>query len=296
MKKKEDIIKKRCITCNTEKVANTAFYMSNNDFHKIDKRFPVCKGCVKKTIDFTNLNTLYDILQQMNRPFLIEVWEAAISEAERNDRELFGLYLKSVLLNHKSLNWNDSVFDKNISDIQKSDDFNKNTDISFTVTREMIIRWGSNYEPEDYMNLEDFYTRMQLSNKIETPQEEAYLKKLAVISLKMDKELVAGKYSQVKQLGDLFSKYMADSKFRASDKTDADKSGGIRNFGTIYAEVEKDSHIPPWEEFRLVKNISQDLIDKTIMHIENFTLRLNKIERMTTPPDDTPKLQEELEQ
>jgi hypothetical protein len=71
---------------------------------------------------------------------------------------------------------------------------------------------------------------------------------------------------------------MADSKFRAMDKTDADKTGGVRNFCTIYSEVEKDGFIPPWEYYKKIKGIAQDIVDKTIMHIENFTLKLNKIE------------------
>ena len=109
--------------------------------------------------------------------------------------------------------------------------------------------------------------------------------------MKMDIELEDGNYGQAKSLGDLFSKYMADSQFRAMDKTDADKTGGLRNFGMIYAEVESEGFIPPWETYRKIKGIKQDIVDKTIMHIENFTLKLNKIESMSTPPTDTPKLE-----
>jgi hypothetical protein len=105
--------------------------------------------------------------------------------------------------------------------------------------------------------------------------------------------LESGNYSQAKQLGDLFSKYMADSKFRAMDKTEADKTGGIRTFSAIYAEVESDSFIPPWEYYRKIRGLTQDILDKTIMHIENFTLRLNRAERMTEPPIDAPKITQE---
>jgi hypothetical protein len=161
----------------------------------------------------------------------------------------------------------------------------------FDITNEMIIIWGKNHSEEEFMKLEDFYHKMKSANKIETPQDESYLRKLAVISMKLDEELEKGNYGQAKSLGDLFSKYMADSQFRAMDKTDADKTGGIRSFGMIYAEVEKDDFIPPWEYYRKLKGITQDTVDKTIMHIENFTLKLNKTESMTTPPLDTPLLE-----
>ena len=155
----------------------------------------------------------------------------------------------------------------------------------------MILKWGNKYEQNDYYELEQFYNDMQRTNSIETTQDMIYLKKLAIISLKMDRELEEGNYDEAKKLGDLFSKYMADSKFRAMDKTDADKTGGVRTFSAIYSEVEKDGFIPPWEYYRKIKGISQDIVDKTIMHIENFTLKLNKSEKMISPPIDTPKLE-----
>jgi hypothetical protein len=83
---------------------------------------------------------------------------------------------------------------------------------------------------------------------------------------------------------------MADSKFRAMDKTEADKTGGIRSFSMIYAEAESPDFIPPWEYYKKIKGISQDIVDKCIMHMENFILRLNRVEKMTTPPVDTPKI------
>jgi hypothetical protein len=93
-------------------------------------------------------------------------------------------------------------------------------------------------------------------------------------------------------MGDLYSKYMQDAKFRATDMTDADKQGGIRTFSQIYSEVERDDFIPPWEKFANMFGVKQDLVDKTIMHIENFTLRFNKAERMSSPPNDTPDVNE----
>jgi hypothetical protein len=286
--------KKKCLTCQIEKTLDK-YYLSNNEFHKSDNRFPVCKICIGKQIDYENIETVYDILTQMNRPFLAATWNSSIIETNKTNKDLFGTYYKNVILNYKELTWKNSQFEKstkennNVIAQSEQKSFSKN-DFKFSVTEEMVIRWGSNYETDDYIKLEDFYHTMRMSNRIETPQEETYLKKLAVISLKMDQELDEGNYGQVKQLGDLFSKYMADSKFRAMDKTEADKTGGIRNFGTIFAEVEKDSHIPPWEEYRKIKGLTQDIVDKTIMHIENFTLRLNKIERMAEPPEDTPKI------
>jgi hypothetical protein len=293
--KENETVKKKCISCEKEKASNSQFYLSNNEFHKVDKRFPVCKVCISEKIDYDNIQTIYDILSQMNRPFLRETWRQSVDEAVRTSKNLFGIYYKNIILNKKELTWKNSIMPDQENNVLINST-NQQPDIpklAFKVTEEMILRWGQNHDLDSYVKLEEFYREMKKSNKIETHQEETYLRKLAHISLKMDKELEAGNSQQVKQLGDLFSKFMADSAFRASDKTDADKTGGIRNFSTIFSEVEKDDHIPPWEYYRKLKNVNQDIVDKTIMHIENFTLRLNKIERMIEPPDDTPDLEED---
>ncbi|MEK4427817.1 hypothetical protein MHB54_01010 [Paenibacillus sp. FSL M7-0802] len=292
MADKSDRLKKVCLKCNKSQTVDK-YYKSESDEYA-DKLYPVCKNCVVTSVNTENIGEVQDQLMKLNRPFVYNLWESSKEEAVRRKMTIFGVYMKNVQLAHnRHLTWKDSIFEDDMDIENYQDDENKKYKFDFEITPEIILRWGSNYEAEDFIKLEDFYQKMKTSNKIETPSDETYLKKLSVISLKMDKELEAGRYGQVKQLGDLFSKYMADSKFRASDKTEADKTGGIRNFSTIYAEVEKDGHIPPWEHYRKIKGIDQDMVDKTIMHIENFTLRLNKIDRMSEPPSDTPKIHSE---
>lgn len=285
---------KKCIKCEEYRNRTVNFYVSYSKMHT-DGRVPVCKTCLESMFDVNDMeNSLNELLRQIDKPYIYHLLDSSIEE---NPSNVFGAYMKNVAMRqYRGMTWNDSLF-KNETKIDGSagHQTNKNTQpfLDFEITKEMIIRWGRSHNEEDYMKLEDFYHKMKDANRIETPQEESYLKKLAVISLKMDQELEAGNYQQVKQLGDLFSKYMADGKFRAMDRSDADKTGGIRTFSAIYAEVEKDGHIPPWEYYRKIKGLKQDIVDKTIMHIENFTLRLNKIDRMTEPPSDTPKLTNE---
>lgn len=291
--KKMDIDRKKCTECKRIKRVQGNFYKSSNKM--FDGSSPICIPCIKKMVDHNDTESVHEALRLLDAPFIHSHWEKTLSSGG----DVFGGYMRMVNSLHqfRGLTWKNSIFEE---DRILNEDFSPKTNnnvldvsLDFEVTKEMVMRWGRNYDAESYMTLEDFYQKMKDTNRIETPQEEAYLKKLAVISLKMDKELEAGNYQQVKQLGDLFSKYMADGKFRAMDRSEADKTGGIRTFGAIYTEVEKDGHIPPWESYRKIKGLKQDIVDKTIMHILNFTLRLNKIERMAEPPSDTPKLTSE---
>ncbi len=278
--------KKICEKCNRS-LAITQFYDTRSKL-STDTKLNICKICINDMININDINTVYQILQLMDVPFVNKYWETAL---EKGESSAFGNYLRmcNSLPQLKNKTWKNSIF-KDGTDSINIDDIINNSESDIEITKELIQKWGRHDSPDDYCKLENFYNDMMRTNTIETTQDIIYLKKLAIISLKMDRELEDGNYDETKKLGDLFSKYMADSKFRAMDKSEADKSGGIRNFCTIYAEIEKDDFIPPWEHYQKIKGITQDIVDKTIMHIENFTLKLNKIEKMTTPPLDTPKL------
>lgn len=286
-------ITKHCTQCEKDKALGE-FYTSNSTSAK-EGRHHICKKCLPKLIDFGNIGDIQQLLMELNKPFLSGVWRASIRESNGNGSSAFGLYLKNVYLNHKNLTWKNSRLESDETNEQRQvahDRFKSESADELIITSDLIRKWGKNYDSEGYYKLEDFYNKMMTSNKIESHQDETYLKKLAVISLKMDIELEKGNYSQVKQLGDLFSKYMADSKFRAMDQTDASKTGGLRTFSQIYAEVEKDEFIPPWEEYRQIKGLEQDIVDRTIMYILNYTLKINKVASLTEPPMDTPELDE----
>lgn len=288
--------KMKCMKCSSDKNKQSGFYNSRSDMYKSLGKVPICKTCLKSMIEYDDMDTVYSVLQQIDVKFDHVYWDKALE----SKNETFAKYMTMVnsLRQFEGTGYKNSIFKQSVGTDDSKDKSNYyeddiDDDDSFKVSVDIIKKWGRNFQNEDYFKLEDFYNKMMISNKIESPQDETYLKKLSVISLKMDKELEEGNYSQVKQLGDLFSKYMADSKFRAMDQTDASKTGGLRTFSQIYAEVEKDGYIPPWEEYRKVKGLKQDLIDKTIMYILNYTLKLNKVSQLTSPPSDTPKINEE---
>jgi hypothetical protein len=285
-----------CQNCGDLK-RETEYYVSYNPIHKMG-RILYCKKCIKNMISDDKGNIILDkvknTLQLMDRPFLYNIWRSSLEEGG----EVMGCYMKNIAMTqYRKLGWKDSKMLPEIEHELNYDSVNNEkceVEIThnFNVTSEMILRWGNKYNSLDYMQLEQFYNQMKIDNKIESAQDETYLKKLAVISLKLDKALEDEDYDKANKLGNLFSKYMGDSQFRAMDKSDASKSGGLRTFAQTYAEIEKDDFIPPWEYYRNIKELEQDIVDKTIMYILNYTLKLNKVSQMIEPPIDTPKLKD----
>ena len=116
------------------------------------------------------------------------------------------------------------------------------------ITDDMIIKWGSSFSREEYLRMESFYNSMVEKNIIETPQDEEYLKKASVISLKIDKALEDNDADTATKLGNLFSKYMADMKQRAVDRKGGDGKDDekeFHNFSSVFADIERDDFIPP---------------------------------------------------
>ena len=287
--KKSNKIKVESLTCTmcgkTQKPKE--HYKSFNPIHATGY-IPYCKNCLKNICldnrGIIDLDNVKKMLKIIDRPFIYSIFK----KSSEDKMDTIGCYMKNLALNNKLSSWVDSKFELTI------DDFDNNLeDSDFKVTQEMYNRWGKKYEKDEYKQLEQFYIQMKIDNKIETAQDEAYLKKLAVISLKLDTALEDGNDDKANKLGNLFSKYMGDSQFRAMDKSDSSKTGGLRTFSQIYAEIEKDDFIPPWEYYKKENNVIQDFVDKTIMYILNYTLKLNKISQLTIPPSDTPKLVDE---
>ncbi len=272
-----------CIACaKTKKEYN--FYTSYNPMHATG-RLPYCKDCIQKMcLDINgniSIQKIKETLKLVDRPYIEDLWQVSVEE---NPSSPVGTYFKNLgLTQNRHLTWKHSVFEGS-EDPRILED-------SVIITDELIASWGRNWEPDEYIRLENFYRSMVDINKPETPQDDDYIRKIARLSLQIDKAIESTNYSAAKQLGDLYSKYMSDARLRTSDMSEADKAGGIRRFGDIYAEVEKDDFIPPWEYYRKINGAKQDIVDKTIMFILNFMLKFNKSEKLTTPPSNTPKLE-----
>lgn len=302
----------RCCECgDVYSVDQLSFYESSSPIHKGNTAIkkivhkgkentneprsfvPYCKTCLFKDFSIDNMESVMGILYLMDIPYIDSIFTKTVTEGRSKTEEgTFGFYVKNIALTYKSLRFKDSeeVLASRIREV----DENKELEITMNKKRkeEAVKRWGLKWTDFELINLEEFYHSMKRANKIETPQDEDYLKKLARFSIKIDKAIDDDETSKAKQLGDLYSKYMTDSKFRAMDMTDADKQGGIRTFSQIYSEVESVDFIPPWTKYAKFLKIKQDIVDYAIMHIENFTLRFNSAERMIIPPSDTPKVEE----
>lgn len=118
--------KKLCTKCLKDKRIDLNYYKSLSDQHA-DERYPTCKECLKAGLP--DFETAYDeytektkeILQQMNRPFLSELWNSTV--VKNKGKDIFGIYMKNIQMpQYAELRWKNSTFTSSKIDTQNNDD------------------------------------------------------------------------------------------------------------------------------------------------------------------------------
>lgn len=286
-KKTPKIPKKVCTKCLEEKISKDNFYMASDDIINSDGRLSICKPCLESIVDMEDVDSVVNAMRKIDRPFLIEEYEA--SKTYKNP---FGEFMRRTAMpQNKGKTYMDSQFNESLEKYQAKNtrDINKPSEIletiKYEITPDLIFKWGDNYTEAEIHQLETFYRRMNDANNITTPQEIESLKLLCKLSLKQNIALDEDNHTAFKNLNTQYNKVLQDSGLRAIDKISGGESAGIRTFGQIWEEIEKDGFIVPYQYEE-----KQDIVDKTIMYMGNYTRKLLNIQTMSSPPEDAPQV------
>jgi hypothetical protein len=198
--------------------------MSNSPNHS-DGKYPVCKTCIKKNLKLTNptsqeaIESVKEVLLEMNRPFIYTQWLSSVDESERTGRELFGMYYKNIILNFKSYGWKDSEFEaKNVENeiIDSSKTEIQDAVIVNNRDKDDVIRMLG-YDPFEYENNEDKnHLYSDLVNFLDESTLEDGFKLQAVI------EIVKG-FNQIDKINQAITNITNDINKLATN------SGGIKS-------------------------------------------------------------------
>lgn len=284
--------KKCCSRC-TEEKPNKDFYMSSDDLINNDGRLGICKVCLEEITDFNDVESFIDILRRIDRPFIKSEYETSLSY-----NNPLGEYMRRIgMPQNRKRTYMDSIFDGDLNKfaVKTSKDLNKKIDVEdvvkFKITPDLIVKWGSGYNEAELFVLEEFYKRMETSNSITTPQHKENLKLLCKLNLKQNKALDDGDSGTFAKLNTQYNNILRDSGFRPIDKVSGGESSGVRTFGQIWEEIERDGFIEPYPYQE-----KQDIVDRTIMYMGNYLHKLLNIQTMSSPPSDTPNANEKGEE
>ena len=128
---------------------------------------------------------------------------------------------------------------------------------------------------------------MKATNRIETPQHIESLKLLAKINLKQNQALDNNDTTAFSKLNQQYNKTLQDAKLRPIDTQGSSSEAGIVSFSQIYEKVEENGFIPKHKV-----EATQDIVDGTILHVENYTRRFLNMQVVSEPTGETPKVED----
>jgi hypothetical protein len=225
VKPKKDDTKKECLKCTKIKRFKEDFYLSNSPNHA-DGKYPLCKDCIRASLKLgeplsqEGIDSIKNVLLEMNRPFIFSLYQSSVEESSRKGRELFGIYLKNIILNHKEWTWLDSEFEfaenKSISTTKAEIIDSPEVRVIDNRSKDDVLRMLG-YDPFEYESDED---KKQLYNRLVDFLDESTLedgfKLQAVI------EIVKG-FNQIDKINHAITNITSDVSKLATN------SGGIKS-------------------------------------------------------------------
>ncbi len=255
--------------CNGECKKNkplTDYYNSKSPM--FNGKITVCKACLKSMIDYSNMQTVYTILQQMDIMFDIFYWNRALE----SKTDTFARYITMANSFHQfeGLSWKDSRFQIVSADeekLQTKDIFSQPP-----ASDSLINKWGDGYTPEEYQSFEKKWTKLIDNYGEKTSLHTEGL--ITYIRFRTKEEMATAKNNtkDAKDWAALAKEAATAAKLNVSQLSKSDISGGVDLMSQLYEAVETEVGIIPL----LPKLLEQpyDDADMIIWSIVNYTRRL----------------------
>lgn len=232
-----------CTRCGSL-LAKTQFYKSNSDLCKYSQKISICKECLndlyekyKKELK-SDIKALYKLTMQLDIFFDEKLFETSKDKHIESNMSLPIYYFSKIgLSQYKGKTFGDSsmldIWSKDKVEIKiedKKDEKNK-------VTKEMIQRWGSTLDKDDYIFLNDKFESLCRSYDTSNPLSIWTYEEISRSYLDMRK---ADNPQERKQIYETISKMQSDCKMKASQVED--------NANEVYSDfikmVENEEPIP----------------------------------------------------
>lgn len=222
----------------------------------------VCLKCLNDQIDYNNIKQADFFCQSYNLPFIPERWLDIAREAED---EVFIHYSEVIGEEYRPNLYYDAgtgaLWSKMNDEWKKVLDHNalirEIKPIKEGFIQQMEIKWGPQYSFEEYIHLEDIYTNTVKRAGITNPITLDIVKKLAIVSIGMDKALEEGDIKAASEYSKMH-KMLTDS--GGLDKLiEVGNSDTINNISDLCDFLEKEGFEMNWNI-----DVPRDIVDQTI--------------------------------
>lgn len=261
-----------CIGDCGRELALTNFYNTKSPMFPNGKA-PLCKNCIKKKIDYANIQSVYDILQSLDLPFIYDVWYGTVDKAPK---DIFGNYIRQInsLTQYDGMRYKDSLFEPKIVNGDTIIRTEGRQNITIEKREELIYKWGS-YPDDELLAFERKFDMLKNNYPQKTAMHTEALQNYIRYRVKEELATARNDVSEAQKWGTLADKASERAKINPSQLSKADLSGGLNGFGELSRAVEKAVDII--EILPKFKEKPQDVVDFTLLCYINYVRRLKNL-------------------
>lgn len=258
---KEEKKKIYCSGCKKSK-ALSGYYRSENPMH-LDGVLPLCKNCVRDFADDSDIDSVYELLRTLDKPFLYNVWESALKSEDNS----IGTYIKFLnLRQHEKKTWEDSVFtSRQMEEDEKHDEENtpiesvmqkkkrarkmstniKDKNLSPEEVMELEDKWGYGYDVWEMLYFERKYNSLVGNYPSKTSLHEEALRTYCIYKVKAELATASGDIKDAKVWAEMAQKQGEIAKINLNKLNQSDLSQGLDGFSSLARMIEKHVDIIP---------------------------------------------------
>ncbi len=258
--------KKTCTNCNRE-LSTVRFYVASNPLMSSDGKYVnVCKDCIKAAslnLDGSiNIEGFKKMLMTIDRPFVPEVLDMSIDEVEnsvngqRHLTDIIGKYMKNIssLPKYSKLSFMESLqlngtTTTTVSSMERkkhnkyTDEIFVTQDNDFTVTEEIVDRFGEGYTKSQYRKMQKKYDKLKQNYQLTTNLHEEALATYIRFKVQEEEATAKGDVSSAEKWNKAAQTSAEQAKLTPKQLTQADLQGGITTISEISKAVEEATDI-----------------------------------------------------
>lgn len=259
--KTKKFVMRPCTTCG-ELLGEENYLPTNSPFYP-DGHVPMCDSCIDSYLKESNYSwdKVDEICRYMNIPFIPKEWDNNLNE---NKVYPFNVYCKKMSeAQYEGINWK-TYFDTYV-DLQNGNALEQELPLIDELQKKQLrARWGSNYDDEALLYLENLYQNTLATQNISSALQADGLLRLCKMNYEADNKIRAG------QDIDKIIRSI-DTQTKSLELTPKN-SKNLNDFDTI-GELIKWFEKRGWR-FNYYDNVSRDVVDETMKNIQNFNQKL----------------------
>lgn len=259
-----------CPTCQSQgkPQALRNFYNTNS---AIMSKYPICKDCINQMIDVDRMETVFNMLRELNIAYNSKLWLSAVNNSPDTP---FPNYIRMMNSLHKGEGFSENQIKKSkysTDDITNMAKQQANKKMYGKATKEMKEFWG-NFPDDEICRMQSKYDFMAKSYPLKTNTHIENLRNYVKYSIKADIALEEGDFANLKNWTDLAQKAADSAKLNVKQMSASDLTGGLTCFAELSQKVEECIDIIPiLPQFKYRAN---DSVDFTIWCLINYTRSL----------------------